>query len=70
MHLQSIDFEKKEASDQFLCVRDMYKNVDPNHCPSVTINNIISEEYAIGLRNENISELYFYSNNQYAKSSW
>ena len=61
---------KNKASDRFLCVRDMYNNVDPKHCPKVTISDIKSEDIEEGTRYEPIDQLYFDSNIQYAKSSW
>ena len=57
-------------SKLFVCVRDLYHNVEPKFCPKTDIEDVNSEATESGKPFESINELYNEDNIQYAKSSW
>ena len=58
------------ASERFVCIRDMYQNVDTNHCQNVTKEDLRSDAIEQNLIYEPIDKLYIDSNIQYVKTSW
>ena len=57
-------------SHLFVCIRDLYENVDPSYCPQTEINDLLSEATDDGKPTEPINELFYKGKLQFAKSPW